>query len=55
MSFTRRARISHPVIALSEPIAFVASQICNLHFALENVLGNFKIMQNDFFELFLKL
>jgi hypothetical protein len=44
-----RARISHPVIALLEPMAFVARQICNLCFALENVLGTFKIIQNDVF------
>jgi hypothetical protein len=44
-----RARISHQVIALLEAIAFVAKQICNLRFALENVLGAFKIMQNDVF------
>ncbi len=44
-----RPRISHPVIALSEPIPFVARQICNLLFALENVLGTLKIMQNDVF------
>ncbi len=44
-----RARISHQVIALLEAIAFVARQICNLRFALENVLGAFKIMQNDVF------
>jgi len=44
-----RPRISHPVIALLEPIAFVARQICNLCFALENVLGTLKIMQNAVF------
>jgi len=49
-----RPRISHPVIALLEPIPFVARQICNLLFALENVLGTFKIMQNDVFRAFSK-